>query len=103
MKHIQSWNNGSDLQSSNYTPSEKQLVSFEYLSEIGRSTYINTVLSGSDSQVSNESSMYNNMIGGLLNNMTFGNLIHEIIIYNTKLSTLERQKVENYLNNKWLI
>ena len=101
--YIQSWNNGTDLNSTNYTPNEKQLVSFEYLSEIGRSTYINTVLSGTDTQISNASSMYNNMIGGLLNNATFDNLIHEIIIYNTKLSTLERQKVENYLNNKWLI
>jgi len=102
-KYIQSWNNGADLQSSNYTSSVKQLVSFEYLSEIGRTTYINTVLSGTDSEVSNESSMYNNMIGGILNNSTFYSLIHEIIIYNGRLSTLERQKVENYLNNKWLI
>jgi hypothetical protein len=101
--YIQSWNNGIDLQSLNYIPSEKQIVSFEYLSQSGRSTYINTVLSGTDNQVSNESSMYNNMIGGILNNMTFNNLIHEIIIYNTKLTTLEKQKVENYLNNKWLI
>jgi len=100
-KYLQSWNIGEDLQSSVYTPNQKQIVSFEYLSEIGRSTYINTLLAGTDFQVGNASSMYNNMIGGIGNTLTFGNLIHEIIIYNTKLSTLERQKVENYLKYKW--
>ena len=99
----QSWNNNNDLISNSYIPNNKQIVSFEYISEVNRTTYINGVVEANDLPVPRNSTSYNNLIGGLLQNQTFTNLIHEIIIYTNQLSTIQRQQVENYLSYKWSI
>ena len=103
-RFIQSWNNNSDLTSSEYTPETKQIVSFEYISGVNRTTYIDGVSSGTDNPTTpRTSTQYNNVIGGIPNVSTFSNLIHEIIIYKNALTLIERQKIESYLNNKWYI
>jgi hypothetical protein len=99
----QSWNNGSDLTSTNYTVGSKQIVSFEYISSVNRTTFLNGSNIANDLPSARNSSVDNNLIGGLLGNQTFTSYIHEIIIYSNPLTTVERKKVENYLSDKWSI
>ena len=101
--YIQSCNNDDDLSSSAYTDDIKQIVSFEYISGVNRTTYINGVSSGNDNPPPRESTQFNNVIGGIPDISTFSNLIHEIIIYKNALTLNERQKIETYLSNKWSI
>jgi hypothetical protein len=98
--YYQSWNNNLDLVSS-YTPNVKQIVLFEYINGGDRTTYINGVNSGSDTPNPRASTKYNNLIGGLLENNTFTNLIHEIIIYSNPLTMDDKNNIENYLSSKW--
>jgi hypothetical protein len=102
-KYIQTWNNNSDLQSSSYTPGGKQIVSFEYISSVNRTTYLNGTNIANDLPNARNSSVNNNMIGGFLEINSFTGYIHEIIIYNNPLTTIERKKVENYLSDKWSV
>jgi hypothetical protein len=102
-KFVQSWNNGSDLNSSTYDIDTKQIVSFEYISGVNRTTYINGVSSGTDVPASRNSSKTYNLMGGIYGNNTFTNLIHEILIYKNTLSAIQRQNVEKYLTDKWLV
>ena len=99
----QSWNNSNDLISSEYVPNNKQIISFEYISGINRTTYMNGNNIANDLPEVRNSTSSNNFIGGIFQNNTFTNLIHEIIIYTNPLSIVERQQIENYLSNKWLI
>jgi hypothetical protein len=99
----QSWNNGSDLTSSSYTIGSKQIVSFEYISSVNRTTFLNGSNIANDLPSARNSSVNNNLIGGLLGNQTFTSYIHEIIIYSNPLTVVERKKVENYLSDKWAV
>lgn len=102
-RFVQSWNNGSDLSSSTYTPGNKQVVSFEYIRDVNRTTYINGVSSGTDTASARNSSQSNNIIGGIYRNNTFTSYIHEIIIYNSVLTVDQRNRMESYLSGKWLV
>jgi hypothetical protein len=91
------------LNSNDYDIDTKQIVSFEYISGVNRTTYINRVSSGTDVPAPRNSSKTYNMMGGLYENNTFTNLIHEILIYKNTLSETQRQNVEKYLADKWLV
>jgi hypothetical protein len=102
-KYIHSFNDDNDLETHEYEGNNKQLVSIEY-NNSGRITRLNGEINGRDSySIMNESSMYNNLLGGLLHKHTFTGLIHELIICNNKISNDERHNIQNYLNTKWSI
>jgi len=87
----------------NLKPKIKQLISIENMNEKGRIIYVNREIQLEENNILNENSMYNNLLGGLLNENTFRGLIHEILIFNKKISTEEKNTIEDYLNNKWII
>jgi hypothetical protein len=102
-KYIHSFNDENDLETREYEGTNKQLISIEYDSS-GRITRLNGEINGRDSySIMNESSMYNNLLGGLLHKHTFTGLIHELIICNNKISNDKRQEIQDYLNTKWSI
>ena len=100
-----SWKNN-DIISTQYEPNTIQLVSFEYINNNKRNIYINSNIvqtnNLSNSNNLNNSSK-NNLIGGIINKFTYTGGIHEIIIYNSIMSTSDKQQIDNYLINKWNI
>ena len=96
---------GYDLQtSSTYTLNTKNFGATYYASGGGRSVWINFAQGASDTPgVTRIQTPSNNAIGILLGNAStaFDGQMHEIIVYNSSLSTTQRQQVEGYLAIKW--
>lgn len=94
-----------DLQTSNtYVLNTKNFGATYYASGGGRSVWINFVQGASDTPgVTRIQTPSNNAIGILLGNAStaFDGQMHEILVYNSSLSTTQRQQVEGYLARKW--
>ena len=96
---------GYDLQTSTrYTLNTKNFGATYYASGGGRSVWINFAQGASDTPgVTRIQTQSNNGIGGLRATSSdyLDGQIHEIIVYNSSLSTTQRQQVEAYLAWKW--
>jgi hypothetical protein len=95
------WANDVDTNLQNYQMASEPIRIWTFVrSSTGRSIYINGDLVGNDRNIERLGSWAGASVGRYYTRFYQG-VIHELMIYNTDLTTDRRQKLEGYLAHKW--
>jgi len=100
------WSGNNDIQTSNlWTVNTRNLGGFLYESGGTRSLWINGVQGTSDTPGAQTVITVNNRIGTLGSGAfnTFDGQMHEVLVFDSALTTSQRQAIEGYLARKWSV